>query len=91
MNPLERIQEMYAQLEAADVRVLEPLKMTREQWDWVKQLVSVQPIQTPGWGLNESAAMLLAKPVEIVDALEESTPYLEGWISWTWTWKNTLP
>lgn len=76
-DPMADIRDMYARL--GDVKPVEPIKLTRGQWDWVK--AQFEPGPAPGWN-GGLGSPLFGAPIHIVPTVEESTPHLKGWAGW---------
>lgn len=68
------IRAMYAAV--ADVKPIEPIKLTQAQLEWLKNHVDVMPPATP-WPVAVQPP--LATPIVIVNTVQESTPYMNGW------------
>lgn len=68
------IQAMYAR--AADVKPIEPIKLTNAQLEWLKNRVDVIPARPWPTVVSELAGV----PILIVDTVEKSTPYIEHWM-----------
>ncbi len=76
---LADIREMYARL--GDIKPIEPVKLTREQWDWLKTRVELKP--AAGWDFGGLGSPLFGVPIQIVPTAEESTPHIQGWAGWS--------
>lgn len=70
---LADIVAMYDRL--AEVKPVEPIKLTRRQVEWLRAQGDVLP-PTP-WPFGPS--YLSGVPIHLVDEVEESTPHLKGW------------
>lgn len=77
-DPMADIREMYARL--GDVKAPEPIKLTAEQWDWIKAQVELKPAS--GWDFGGLGSPLFGVPIRIVATVEESTPHLKAWFGW---------
>lgn len=67
------IQAMYKLV--ADVKPIEPIKLTQRQLAWLKDRIDVVPEKPWPFGLSP----LSGAPIRLVNEIEESTPHLKGW------------
>lgn len=81
-DPQERdvladIQAMYALIK--DVEPVEPIRLTREQMDWLRSRLPETPKQR--YSIPDPSP-LFGTPIHIVKTVRESTPYAQCWAGW---------
>ena len=72
------IEQVAAHLGDAPPPLVEPVKLTRSQMDALRPR---NEVWSPPSGVVPSLAPLLGVPVVEVETVEESTPYLLGWLT----------